>query len=166
MARLFIVNERDRRVYASRIKKLILDRKYIEACKYIWQNNTLGVVLIIILIPFLVIIFREVIYPDSQKIGIDTLLIALGMTGLLIVTLYLFLKSKFVWLEAILWILLCGLFPVGYARMGQWQKGLIWLLIVGVSFGIGGVPMLIDYFMCASKAQTDKPLEKWEWYPR
>lgn len=68
--------------------------------------------------------------------------------------------------ESILWILLCGLFPVGYARMGQWQKGIIWLLIVGVSFGFGAIAMLIDYFMCASKAQTDKPLKKWEWFPR
>jgi ribosomal protein L37E len=66
--------------------------------------------------------------------------------------------------EAILWALLC--FPLGFVKLGQGVKWLVWLIVVVVTYGIGLVPMWVDYFMCNAKARTTGVLGPWEWFPR
>jgi hypothetical protein len=50
--------------------------------------------------------------------------------------------------------------------MGQGMKWLVWMLICGFTGGLGVLPMWVDYFMCASKAQTSGSVGEWEWFPR
>ncbi len=66
--------------------------------------------------------------------------------------------------EAILWALLC--FPVGFVKLGQGVKWLVWVLITIVTAGLGLLPMWIDYFMCNEKARATGVLGEWEWFPR
>ncbi len=66
--------------------------------------------------------------------------------------------------EAILWALLC--FPLGYVKLGQGLKWLVWLVIVFCTFGLAWVAMAVDFFMCNAKAQATGVLGEWEWFPR
>ena len=66
--------------------------------------------------------------------------------------------------EAVLWMLCC--FPVGYVKLGQGLKWLVWLLICVVTGGLGTVAMLVDYFMCVQKLDKTGTLDEWEWFPR
>jgi RNA polymerase subunit RPABC4/transcription elongation factor Spt4 len=66
--------------------------------------------------------------------------------------------------EAILWALLC--FPVGFVKLGQGVKWLVWVLIALLTGGLGLLPMLVDYFMCNEKARATGILGEWEWFPR
>src|SRR5262249_1217906 len=54
--------------------------------------------------------------------------------------------------EAILWAVLC--FPLGFVKLGQGAKWLVWLVLAIITYGIGLVPMWIDYFMCNAKARA------------
>jgi predicted RNA-binding Zn-ribbon protein involved in translation (DUF1610 family) len=66
--------------------------------------------------------------------------------------------------EAIAWAVLC--FPVGFVKLGQGIKWLVWLVIVFFTWGLGILPMWIDYFMCNAKARATGVLGEWEWFPR
>jgi len=66
--------------------------------------------------------------------------------------------------EAIIW-LLC-LFPVGYVKMGQGMKGLAWVGINIVTFGLGTIAMIGDYYMCFTKFQREGNLGEWEFFPK
>ncbi len=50
--------------------------------------------------------------------------------------------------------------------MCQGMKWLVWALNCFFTGGIGCLPTLIDYFMCASKVQTTGSVGEWERFPR
>jgi len=64
---------------------------------------------------------------------------------------------------ALLSFFLC--FWAGFILWGQAGKALIWFLIILFTAGLGGLPALIDYWMCYA-AQQKRPLESLEFFPR
>lgn len=66
--------------------------------------------------------------------------------------------------EAVLWVLCC--YPVGYVKLNQGMKALIWFVILLFSGGLGYVPLLVDYFMCNAKAERTGTLGEYEFFPR
>ena len=65
--------------------------------------------------------------------------------------------------ESILWFLCC--IPIGYIKLNQGLKCLIWIMIVLFTGGIGFIPMAIDYFMCNAKARNRGELGEFEFFP-
>lgn len=65
--------------------------------------------------------------------------------------------------EAFLWFLFC--LPVGYIKLGQGLKCIVWLLVSAATAGIGFIPMVVDYFMCNNKASKTGTLGTWEFFP-
>lgn len=63
---------------------------------------------------------------------------------------------------AILWYLIC--YPIGYSQWGQATKGWVSLLLIFISFGFGGIILLVDYIMCYN-AQKTRKLGEWEFFP-
>ena len=63
---------------------------------------------------------------------------------------------------AILWYLLC--YPVGYSQWGQTTKGWVSLLFLLITFGYGGIVLLVDYIMCY-QAQKTRRLGEWDFFP-
>ena len=65
---------------------------------------------------------------------------------------------------AILWCVCC--YPVGFVKLNQGLKGLIWFGLMVITFGFAFLPMAVDFFMCNGKAIKTGTLGEWEWFPR
>ncbi len=66
--------------------------------------------------------------------------------------------------EAIFWFICC--IPIGFVKLNQGLKALIWIAIVLLTFSIAIIPMAIDYFMCNAKANKVGQLGEFEFFPR
>ena len=65
--------------------------------------------------------------------------------------------------ESILWALL--FFPVGFLKLRQKFKWIIWVSIIYYTSGFGIFLMWLDYFMCNAKARKTGYLNEWSFFP-
>lgn len=66
--------------------------------------------------------------------------------------------------ESIFWFLCC--IPIGFVKLNQGLKGLLWIGISILTGGFGFIPMAIDFFMCNAKANHVGQLGEFEFFPR